>query len=267
MVINLITSNNRSSGERKASDFLQFISKERKKKRDKLCLIEDKLFNRLKACFWYFEKVKNNARKKLLEEFINNSKKEELILEEEDFQWFTTLPYSDFKEDFERLKLIYSIVRKNFRKYNKYINYPRGYLRPKYLLIGEAPGWHRDTKHFGTRVYTFGRSTILYLLLSSIYFGKSWYTNIFKYSIKDNKKIYSGNGLKNAIKILKKEIRILNPETIVALGNYTFDILSENNIDRPLKKIYHPAYILRQGNDVEMYIENIKKVIGGNIEQ
>jgi uracil-DNA glycosylase len=227
------------------------VSTKRCTERDDLCILEDKLMKY--NSMWLFDELRNCPES--FSKFMCNELDDEIP-----FQYLTTLSYSTKQDDILKLSKILSIFNDEYFKLlkldkNKY-NMPGGNINADVVFIGEAPGW-KDDEEYGARVYTFGRSSILFRICSSIIYSGCWYTNIFKSAIINNQKV-SGERLQTALEFLKQEVDIIGPKHIICLGRYAYDSVVGSFIDDyNVFMIYHPSYILRNGNDYDSYCKNM----------
>lgn len=231
---------------------------ERSKDRDKLCKFEDFLIKKYGCCYWLFDFFHNPDT--TLIEFIKND-----IDVSKQIEYLITLPYSNTSDDYSKLNNIWNLYDdKYFEETDTkkiHFNAPGGYFGDDTcIFIGEAPGWTTNEKSFGTRVYTFGATSMTFRMCSSYVFGKAWYTNISKAAVRDNKKL-SRKCLEKALLRLDEEISILNPKRIICLGNYVYDVIETvyNNTKHNIMKIYHPAYIFRNGNHARDYLIHMRQ--------
>ncbi len=235
--------------------------------RDKLCKFEDYLIKKFNFCHWKLENKEILTNEHDLCFLYNNGD-----ITKFNIYPFLTLPTS-CDNDILNLTNIWSLyyneeyyIDTKFDKGD--VSLPSGFLHPRYVFIGEAPSKSRLSNESNTyyntktRVYTQGKNCLLFRILSNLVFGtKNWYTNIFKCGVFPEDKILDER-LDNSLKYLQKELHILNPEFIVCLGNFVHDIICNSNLfkDYRIAKIFHPSYIMRQGNDIDLYRKNMKKV-------
>ena len=229
-----------------------FISVDRIKEKDKLINFESSIIRGTTYAQWVldYEPIVEGMR---LMKFLKKR------LDRVQPIWpFLTLPRSN-EPELDRVKALWEPY---YNKYtysldSNYVNMPSGDLHPDYIFIGEAPGWKKPGE-FNVPVYSYGKTSLLYRFLVSIIFGpKTWFTNISKPALEKNKKMTKLQ-LENNLNLLYSELEILKPATIICLGNYVYEKLSP--IYNKLYKIYHPAYIYRQGNDAKMYAKNMIEV-------
>lgn len=223
-------------------------------KKDRLCEYEDKMVLQQNVCMWHFKEIE-----KEMTTDIN------LDIEKVKFQFQTTLPYSEKPSDIKRLTDIWKLYyrRVYYEKTDtkpEFRNMPTGYLNAKVVFVGEAPGWGGEPKDYGGRVYTFGRNSMLFRMLSMKIFGPCWYTNICKAAIPNNAKL-RGAQEDFAMDFLMNEIDMIKPKAIICLGNYVFETLAQHyGTTHMLYRIYHPSYVLRNGNNETRYKANMQEV-------
>lgn len=92
-------------------------------------------------------------------------------------------------------------------------------------------------------------------------FGGSYVTDIVKLQ-RPAKKRPNEEEIRFFIPFLRKEIEIINPRIIVALGNEAYDILKnygkELDINK-LKKVYHPAYRFKKKEAWDNQFKRVKE--------
>lgn len=238
---------------------LSLISTCRFKDRDRLCHFEDELLRR-NLCHWKLDESLILPTENIIEFYKNSS----YHITEHDFSILTTLPYST-DNNFSTLKYIYNDLYNNeyydrLSLDKRLANLPGGCLNPRYMFVGEAPGYHEDYSQFNGRVYTFGKTSMLFRILSSAIFKNCWYSNISKSAIFNNDKL-DNERLKIALEYLKRELIALNSTYIISLGNYVYNVLKECCPEFKIYKIFHPAYIYRNGNNVDMYYRNMREIL------
>jgi len=236
--------------------------------RDKLCKFEDYLVKKFTFCCW---KIYDKEKVDLYNlEFLENVKKDYNLIP------FLTLPffYDDKTSRFNLLKDIWNLfysdsyLQRTCSDLGE-LSLPDGCLYPKYVFIGEAPSKSRlppeQNVYYNTltRIYTQGKNCLLFRILSHIVFGnENWYTNIFKFPVFPEEKINDVR-LDFSLELLEKEINLLNPEVIICLGNFVYEkiVYSDMFKNYQIKKIYHPSYVMRQGNDSSLYEDNMNSVL------
>jgi uracil-DNA glycosylase family 4 len=137
---------------------------------------------------------------------------------------------------------------------------PTGNMNPTYLFIGEAPGVS-DGEKVLERVMGYGPTSSLFraALLKENILHKSWLTNILKCALPGNKSI-DDEQYENCFEFLLKEIEILSPKKIIALGNKVSDFLSMKGFR--FSKVVHPSFCVRKGINYEKYAQQyLSKVI------
>lgn len=137
---------------------------------------------------------------------------------------------------------------------------PTGDMNPTYLFIGEAPGVS-DGEKVLERVMGYGPTSSLFraALLKANILHKSWLTNILKCALPGNKSI-DDEQYENCFEFLLKEIEILVPKKIIALGNKVSDFLSIKRLK--FIRLVHPSFCVRKGISYEKYEQQyLSKVI------
>jgi uracil-DNA glycosylase len=242
---------NLSSGIKdvKLEDLWQFISPSRINKKDKLIEFESNIIKNKDFAHWILDEYEPIDNGMKLMSFLKKKVDKDIPI------WpFLTLPRS-YKENIKKVKALWDLYYNQYINF-EYVNMPSGDLNPDLVFIGEAPGW-KGVGEFNVPVYSYGKTSLLFRFLISIIFGpKYWITNISKQALEKNKKM-SNDTLKENLKLLKREIEILNPKVIICLGNYIYNELKEYY---NVFKIFHPAYIYRQRNDAKMYAKNMVEV-------
>ncbi|MCF7795962.1 uracil-DNA glycosylase family protein [Patescibacteria group bacterium] len=166
--------------------------------------------------------------------------------------------YKDTKNKEKRKKLI-NLYNKQIKKYKDEEDFlfgiGNGCLDDNCILVlGMAPGFYNNNKFdniskpYKPSFYFSNTSKILkkgfFNHLNNIYFSNV--SKVVFSKEKMNDKLY--NSLYNEFKdILLKEIKILNPSIIIALGNNVDKFLTDNNIKHI--KSYHPSYFLYQHSE------------------
>jgi uracil-DNA glycosylase family 4 len=233
----------------KLEDLWQFISPDRINKKDRLINFESNIIKNEDSAHWILDEYEPIDNGMKLMNFLKKKVDKDIPI------WpFLTLPRSH-EENIEKVKALWDPYYNQYINF-EYVNMPSGDLNPDIVFIGEAPGW-KGVGEFNVPVYSYGKTSLLFRFLISIIFGpKYWITNISKQALEKNKKM-SKDVLEENLKLLKKEIEILQPQVIICLGNYVYDELKEYY---NVSKIYHPAYIYRQGNDAQMYARQMYEV-------
>lgn len=169
------------------------------------------------------------------------------------------------------------LIKKKFPKKN--LVFSDGNINAKVMIIGEAPGKNEDKQ----KVPFVGRAgKVLDKLLFSIRLNRQqvYITNVINYRPDKNRK---PNLLEISIfkKYLFQHIEIIKPKLILLLGSTAAEaVLGYHgplntiigkffekkiiNITVKIMTIYHPAYLLRQPNKIEIVqnnLNNLKKYI------
>ena len=63
--------------------------------------------------------------------------------------------------------------------------------------------------------------------------------------------------------MLDKELEMLKPRILIALGNESYKNLINlyGECDYKIIKVYHPAYFIRNNRDVNEYYEHVKEKV------
>lgn len=121
------------------------------------------------------------------------------------------------------------------------------------MIVGEAPG-QKGRSYIGNYlkpsfIYT-KTSYILRKVLEE--WGKTPYiTNLLKYAMPDNNVPQSE--FEKSFHIFKKEVELMKPSKIIALGNNVEKYLSKFDFGVPVVKVLHPAATLYQGMSIDDY--------------
>ena len=65
--------------------------------------------------------------------------------------------------------------------------------------------------------------------------------------------------ISSCIDWLKKEIELIQPRKIIAMGNDVYDILKKE-LDKDVEKIFHPAYVLRSKDKYFELVEQLRRL-------
>ena len=143
-----------------------------------------------------------------------------------------------------------------------------GYGFGKIFFVAQNPSYYRH-KNIITPIDDVGISRQFMNTLFSLGFkSKYYYTNLVKCSTKDNiiPDIETINVCAN--NWLQKELKIVQPKLIVAMGKLSIDFFNgklgefTHYNDCDVYSIYHPSYIARNNNLKKEYIEELEKIIG-----
>lgn len=135
--------------------------------------------------------------------------------------------------------------------------YPTGlWDKGNVMIVGEAPG-QKGRSYIGSDlkpsfIYT-RTSYILRHALRSVFEKSPYITNLLKYAMPDNEVPLSE--FKKSYHIFEKEVELMKPSKIVALGNNVEKFLNRFDFDIPIVKVMHPAATFYQGMDIEEYTE------------
>jgi len=140
------------------------------------------------------------------------------------------------------------------------------------MFIGEAPGYYEDAKG---RVFIGKAGQLLTKIIEAMGFSREdvYIANILKCRPPDNRNPM-GNEIKNCFPYLARQIEIIKPEVICALGTFAAQKLIETNI--PISKIrgklfyyndikvvptFHPSFLLRNSNYKRQTWEDAKFIL------
>jgi uracil-DNA glycosylase family 4 len=114
----------------------------------------------------------------------------------------------------------------------------------KVMLVGLNPSYRRFPEIyqvFGGTVNHKGSGYKFMMLLKQLkLLDKVYITNLIKCSCEDNNP--SSQSYDSCFEIFKKELELVQPSKIIALGNKPFEYLNTQNLKSPLVRIYHPVY-------------------------
>ena len=122
------------------------------------------------------------------------------------------------------------------------------------MIVGEAPG-QKGRSHIGSDlkpsfIYT-RTSYILREALRQTFSKTPYITNLLKYAMPDNN--VPASEFKKSYHIFEKEVELMRPSKIIALGNNVDKYLARFDFDIPVVKVMHPAATLYQGMDISEY--------------
>ncbi len=159
---------------------------------------------------------------------------------------------------------------KNKEEYNGRLpTLPRGNLNPEYMFIGDAPGRGLSPGKFD-RTMTYGPSSHI-LRKALLHWGKlhrSFFTNLVKVSQTNNKPT-SGKDVLAWKEYLYKEIELLQPKTIVLLGDHVQEMFQKYYLHNmglyrseiKVVKIQHPSHISRIAQEFQVYGDAIRVAV------
>lgn len=142
---------------------------------------------------------------------------------------------------------------------------PRGNMRPRFMIIGDAPGIGKSPGNFD-RTMTWGPTSHMLrkALLSQNLYYQSWFTNLVKVSQYKNTPT-TKEDIVNWRPYLLREIRELDPKVFILLGNHVYDMfrqyylvpLGASVLSRSIK-IPHPSWVNRKDISFSEYGEIMK---------
>lgn len=129
------------------------------------------------------------------------------------------------------------------------------------MIVGEAPGQKGRSVYGKDLKPSFIYTRTSYILREALkIFDKTPYiTNLLKYAMPDNN--VPASEFKKSYHIFEKEVELMKPSKIIALGNNVDKYLSRFDFDIPIIKVFHPAATLYQGMSIDEYIEKFKEII------
>ena len=161
-----------------------------------------------------------------------------------------------------------SILVKNRTK----IVFGAGNIRAKIVFVGEAPG--RDEDQQG--IPFVGRAgQLLTKIIEAMGFSRQevFICNVLKCRPPDNRAPAPDEAV-NCLPFLKRQLELIQPRVIVALGNHACQALlrTDRGISQlrgsfqdyagiPVMCTYHPAYLLRSPSEKKKVWEDMKKVL------
>jgi uracil-DNA glycosylase family 4 len=188
------------------------------------------------------------------------------------FLLLTTLPYvigDDItfdKEDLWQPECVACVSLKGVIKNRLFL--PLGNLRPSVFVVGDAPGWqggygqmYTEGEDIGRMWVNPGKETCDMIRGAMFEIGlhhKAWYTNLIRRSILRNEPS-TDQEIETCTRHLEKELQLLQPKVVFLLGNHVTNHWPYDNIQ--VIGIYHPAYAVRKGMDIDAYAQHIKHQI------
>jgi hypothetical protein len=236
-------------------ELFKYITFKRNIEKDILLKLESKAIEKKSISFWKYSNW-GEAQSNILD-FLKSQGQ----ISDYPLRPFLTLPVINDNTSIDKLTRLWSIFYsqkylEDAQSEFKYVNMPSGSLTPDIMFIGEAPGW-KGSGSFNVPVYSYGKTSLLFRFLAFTIFGYNiWFSNISKTAIEKNSKTKFGPHMS----YLQEEINILMPRTIIALGRDAYDVLLFMDLPMSVHRIYHPAYIFRQGNDIDLYRGNMIEV-------
>lgn len=170
----------------------------------------------------------------------------------------TSLPWVREKldNDIDILKEIYYVKCKKCTTTTGKVDIMCGNLQPKIFVIGIAPSCTNvNNKNGYNRSMSFGKIAkyIRGALIRLDIHDKTWYTNVIKCSVPDNRKVLLGEVM-NCTFWLNKELQYLKPKVLIFLGKDA-ECFFDYAYDLNLKKImlHHPASFMYKNKSYEDY--------------
>lgn len=141
---------------------------------------------------------------------------------------------------------------------------PTGNLKPKYFVVGDAPGVADGPLDHFARAWANGLSShmlrkALWAAGADIY-KNTWFTNILKCSTPENRPS-SDQEVSQCVQYLIHEIELLQPSVIILLGKHVADVFPRHIT--PVVHAYHPSFYVRQGWTYAEYANHLKTCLEG----
>lgn len=140
---------------------------------------------------------------------------------------------------------------------------PTGNMHAEYMVVGDAPGVGSGvlTDRFD-RVLVYGPSshTLRKALIDVGIYEKCWMTNLLKLSTPFNRPS-SLEEVEDQWPLLERELNLVYPHAVIALGWHVSTMLSEMGIVS--RKIFHPSYVARSKSQFSHneYTDQIRRAI------
>lgn len=200
-------------------------------------------------------KYRNYLRKHEDKMFDDNYKRV-AILDNFEMIRSATFPFSNDENDIDKIDKLW--IKKDCCKCKNVVHrhaMPTGNLKPKYLIVGEAPGVSDGEKKL-ERVMGYGPTSILLkmALINAGVIDYCWFTNIMKCAFCNNK-CDDVSQYTQCADSLFSEIEILKPIKIIALGNKVQQFFAKYDKIK-VTKIIHPSFCLYRGISYEKYAKN-----------
>lgn len=121
---------------------------------------------------------------------------------------------------------------------------PRGNVEAKYMIVGQNPGGRGKGSQYQTAWSEGKASNFLndILVQAGIYLD-CWFTNLVLCSTNDNK--INNHQMEVCSVNLKKQLEMINPEKVFALGSTTAVYLKQNFSEYEIIEVAHPSYMQR----------------------
>ena len=141
-----------------------------------------------------------------------------------------------------------------------------GYFRSPIMIVAQSPG----PKGCGTTGLVFepasrtGRMYERILLAAGLSFDKVYTTNLIKCCTLESNSYPSKEEVANCLPFLLREIEVIKPKKIIAVGRFAANVLYENRnklYGADLATIAHPGYILRSGKKNAEYMQDFVRLI------
>ena len=178
------------------------------------------------------------------------------VTKDKNFISKTSLPFSFYKinvEDFNNLYNFSYCLDCNNTTHIK--NFPTGNLKPRYFVTGIAPGCANVKSFCDDRIFSYGKTSdyLRYALVKLNIHQHSWYTNIIKCSVRDNRNVSSVEADNCKVYFLN-DIMLFKPTVAIVLGAEAKYYFSKY-YKKYFKEYYfckHPSSFMRTKN-IESY--------------
>lgn len=173
----------------------------------------------------------------------------------------------------KKIDLIFDLVNK-LQISEEFLNsrcYPTGYFKQgNIMIVGEAPGrsgrainsnWLKPSFIFERTSFILRSAINNALEIEKDFTHVPYITNLCKYAVKDN--LTAINDFNFCYDILEKEILMLQPKKIIALGNKTYDYLKYKRLDKiyNIVKLMHPSVTIYSGITQKEYNQQFMQVL------
>lgn len=139
---------------------------------------------------------------------------------------------------------------------------PTGNLRPKYFVVGDAPGVADGPLTHFARAWANGPSS--HLLRKALWtvgiYKDVWFTNILKCSTPENRPSLDEE-VKCCQQYLIHELEVLQPDVVILLGKHVANVFPRYIV--PVARAYHPSFYIRQGLTYQDYANHLRMCLEG----
>ena len=165
----------------------------------------------------------------------------------------------------QELEKINKEVERLAMEENRKYYFGRFFPATKVMFVAERPTVPRNKDGWSPKDnFYVSKSDFRFVeLLNKYGFGGSYITDVVKST--DISARPSKADVEKYMPILRKELQLLQPKFIVALGDSAFISLTENIDGYQIKKIWHPAYVQRYNRWTE-YEKQIKSLLASSVQ-